>query len=182
MKRSRNPATAYAGEVKRVRSELAAGLPAWRMTPSGLVGADYAHLLLIGDRSYGAVVHGVAMYDPVRDEAVVCEPDGSHVLVTIGSLNAGEVLRSIGLGHLADSIELCVNSYSDEGPGVVSRELVESVREGALEALSQYGIQISSWSGLMKADPDTVWRQLGKRWVVQPWGLGTHDEILGGWV
>lgn len=171
-----------AAEDAALSSEEKQGIVPWRATPSGLIGPDYAHVLLEGERNYDRIVDGAVLYDPNLDQVVLIEPDGNEVLVTVGTLSLDQALSGRGWKKiLGDAVALAINAYSDEGPGVASHWLVRRVREAALLVLHTEGHSVD-WIGLLPRDPSVVWRQLGKRWIVEPWGLGTHDELLGGWV
>lgn len=170
-----------AAEQEALAWEAQYGMRPWEATPSGLVGPDYAHVLLEGSREFGGIIDGASFYDPMRDEVVVVQPDESNLLVTIGPLHLEQALKSPDSWKktLVDAVSLAINAYSAQGNGVVSQWLVLRVREAALGALAG-ALESPSWRGLLPRDPDVIWRELGKRWVMQPWGLGV-SESLGGW-
>ncbi len=99
-----------AAEVEALQVSEATGWKPWLATPSGLVGPDYAHVLLEGVRSFESLLDGAALYDPVRDEVVLVSSDDRETSVAIGSLNLIEFLCA-GRGwrrRLADLVELAL--------------------------------------------------------------------------
>ena len=161
-----------------MRAEAKQGLRPWHATPSGLIGPDYAHVLVVGERSYAGIADGALFYSPRLDEAALVEVDGDEAVITVGPLNLDQALGR-GKALLKDAVYAAVNAYGEDGNGVVSRWLVSLVQCAALDAYQRDGLD--GFRAVVPRDPDMIWETLGRRWVVQPWGLGTENEILGDW-
>jgi len=154
--------------------EARLGVTPWHAGPLGLVAEDHQHLLVAGVRDRGAIVNGAAFYDPVMDQGVLVTPDGNEVLVEIGTLHLKD---TPGLSKLQRAcLELAAGAYNDDRD-LVSRWVVQRVLEAAEIGLRD-GIDMPSWRGLLPRRPDAVWRALGDRWIMQPWGIGV-DTSLG---
>jgi hypothetical protein len=167
-------------ERRALIEEQRTGIEPLKATPEGIVGEDYVHLLLAGERSFAGVAKGAAFYDPVIDEAVLIAPKGSEVLIEAGNLHLEDRLGDEKHRAAAMALDHLRQAYGEDA-GVVSRWLVSLVNNLAGEALDQGGIAVPTWRILVPNDPMVIWRELGKRWVVQPWGLGI-DVRLGDWV
>lgn len=171
-----------AGEAYALSVDARNGFESAKVGPNGLMTEDFVHLLVHGERDFGAIVRETAFYDPVLDEVFLIQPDEANgtVVITKGFLDADTRLsesedRRVQL--MGWAVDYAANAY-DRDIDVVSRWTVALVCEGARLLLKE-GIANLEATRVVSADPASIWQALGDMWLSQPWGLDENPIDLG---
>jgi hypothetical protein len=152
-----------------------------RVAADGIFGLDTKHLLVEGRRSFAAIGNGAVFYNPVLDEVAIVSPQGSSAWITVGPLEAMEILKGLRRSRwnkvLQDAVQYA-SQAPDDGVEKISRWLASRIKEAVVECLQHTSVS-GAHTILVKREPEAIWRGLGAAWVTQPWGIPLPPEALG---